>query len=280
MATLAYPPLYPVGTKEFDDDGRRLGPLCAAGLPAGRTCGHRRLRRGDLERADLRHAVPRHQQLLRQGEAEDPRGPDFLNRGRHCWELARRTIEAVKREYPKARCIWGFSNTTFFHCPIAKLPPGTDGQSYHPYGTGTRSLPRQEQYPDKPRVQPGRLHPHDRHPHARGLGPHLCADLRRDEAHCARGVPDYALRSPRRGRTIPLRSTRGPHDSCAERRAETGSDRSSRALGRSPAAVDGRGVARSSDRTATHPVHQEGRIHLMRSIRPSSPKRSIPMSFS
>ena len=77
-------------------------------------------------------------------------GPDFLNRGGNCWELARRTVEAVKREYPKARCIWGFSNTTFYHCPIAKLPPGMDGQSYHPYGTGTRSLPEQETHPDHP----------------------------------------------------------------------------------------------------------------------------------
>jgi len=40
-----------------------------------------------------------------------------------------RTIDAVKRQYPQARCIWGFSNTTFYHCKIAKLPPGTDGQS-------------------------------------------------------------------------------------------------------------------------------------------------------
>jgi hypothetical protein len=43
--------------------------------------------------------------------------------------------------------IWGFSNTTFFHCPVAKLPPGIDGQSYHPYGTGTRSYPKDEDLP-------------------------------------------------------------------------------------------------------------------------------------
>ena len=51
--------------------GRRLGPLCAARLPAGPRCGYRRLRRGDLERVDLRHAVPRRQQLLRPSAAED-----------------------------------------------------------------------------------------------------------------------------------------------------------------------------------------------------------------
>ena len=87
-----------------------------------------------------------------QGNPKAASGPDTLNRGGRCWELARRTIEAVKRQYPKARLIWGFSNTTFFHCPIAGLPPGTDGQSYHPYGTGTRSLPRQEYRRDHPEL--------------------------------------------------------------------------------------------------------------------------------
>ena len=75
---------------------------------------------------------------------------DFLHPGGHAWEIARRTIELVKGRFPKARCIWGFSNTTFFHTPIEQLPPFTDGQSYHPYGTGTRRLPEQEQAPDQP----------------------------------------------------------------------------------------------------------------------------------
>ncbi|MCS7191880.1 MAG: hypothetical protein NZ937_02705 [Armatimonadetes bacterium] len=70
---------------------------------------------------------------------------DFLHPGGHAWEIARRTIELVKSKFPRVRCIWGFSNTTFFHTPIEKLPPFTDGQSYHPYGTGTRKLPEQEQ---------------------------------------------------------------------------------------------------------------------------------------
>ncbi len=77
---------------------------------------------------------------------------NFLHPGGHAWELARRTIEAVKAKYPKVRCIWGFSNTTFFHTPIEKLPPMTDGQSYHPYGTGRRRLPEGEQYRDKPEL--------------------------------------------------------------------------------------------------------------------------------
>ncbi len=75
---------------------------------------------------------------------------DFLHPNGHAWEIARRTVELVKKQFPKARCIWGFSNTTFFHTPIEKLPPFTDGQSYHPYGTGTRKLPEQEQAPHEP----------------------------------------------------------------------------------------------------------------------------------
>ncbi|MFA0748987.1 hypothetical protein [Fervidibacter sp.] len=75
---------------------------------------------------------------------------DFLHPGGHAWEIARRTIELVKSQFPKVRCIWGFSNTTFFHTPIEQLPLFTDGQSYHPYGTGTRKLPEHEQAPNEP----------------------------------------------------------------------------------------------------------------------------------
>ena len=73
---------------------------------------------------------------------------DFLHPGGTCWELTRRTIEQVKKEHPKARCIWGWSNTSFYHCAIKDLPPGMDGQSYHPYGTGLRELPKQEEHPE------------------------------------------------------------------------------------------------------------------------------------
>lgn len=75
---------------------------------------------------------------------------DFLHPGGHAWEVARRTVERVKAHSDRARCIWGFSNTTFFHVPIAELPLGVDGQSYHPYGTGVRRLPEQEQAPQEP----------------------------------------------------------------------------------------------------------------------------------
>jgi len=75
---------------------------------------------------------------------------DFLRPGGHAWEIARRTVEMAKKEFPGIKVIWGFSNTTFFHTPIEQLPPGIDGQSYHPYGTGWRELPKREQAPDQP----------------------------------------------------------------------------------------------------------------------------------
>ena len=75
---------------------------------------------------------------------------DFLNPGGHAWEVTRRTVEMAKKEFPGTRVIWGWSNTTFFHCPIAKLPPGIDVQSYHPYGTGWRDMPAREQDPKNP----------------------------------------------------------------------------------------------------------------------------------
>ena len=79
-----------------------------------------------------------------------PKGKDFLKPGGRCWEMTRRTIEMIKKDFPNVRCIWGFSNTTFFHTKVADLPPGTDGQSYHPYGTGFREFPAQEDYKDRP----------------------------------------------------------------------------------------------------------------------------------
>jgi len=52
------------------------------------------------------------------------------------WELASRTVQDLARNHPRVSAIWGFSNTSFFHVKVPELPPGTAGQSYHPYGTG------------------------------------------------------------------------------------------------------------------------------------------------
>ena len=75
---------------------------------------------------------------------------DFLRPGGHAWEMTRRTVDMARREFPTVCVIWGWSNTTFFHTPIEQLPPGIDGQSYHPYGTGWRELPQREQAPHQP----------------------------------------------------------------------------------------------------------------------------------
>ena len=61
MATLAYEPLYPAGTKQFDATAAGWVRYAAARLPPCSRFRHRGLRRGDLERVDLRHAVPRRQ---------------------------------------------------------------------------------------------------------------------------------------------------------------------------------------------------------------------------
>ena len=150
MATLKYPPLHPVGTDEFETTAgawvRYALMVCRLAADAGiedfdieiwneLTFGTRFLNINNY----YDHQAP-----------QTPKGPDFLNRGGTCWELARRTVAAVKEQYPKTRCIWGFSNTTFYHCKIANLPPMIDGQSYHPYGTGTRRLPDREPHKDHP----------------------------------------------------------------------------------------------------------------------------------
>ncbi|MDR3633813.1 MAG: hypothetical protein P4L84_08250 [Isosphaeraceae bacterium] len=149
LMTLKYLPLYPVGTREFDEtaDGWvRFALLVCAQAKAAGIAGF------DVEIWNEltfgTHFLDINDYYYEPDAA--PYKGDRLNEGGPSWELAKRTVAAVKRQYPEVRCIWGFSNTTFFHTPIEKLPPGTDGQSYHPYGTGTREFPRDEDYRDRP----------------------------------------------------------------------------------------------------------------------------------
>jgi hypothetical protein len=139
MATLKYAPLHPVGTAEFDETAggwvKHALHLCRLAEEAG-------VKDYDLE---IWNELTFGTHFLNINDYYDKAAPkitasqpDFLHAGGRCWELARRTTHAVKEALPRVRIIWGFSNTTFFHCPISQLPPGTDGQSYHPYGTGTR----------------------------------------------------------------------------------------------------------------------------------------------
>jgi hypothetical protein len=154
MATLKYAPLHPVNTPEFDETaagwvGHALH-LCRLAESAG-------LKDYDLE---IWNELTFGTHFLNINDYYDQtapkitaKQPDFLNAGGRCWELARRTTEAVKRAYPRVRIIWGFSNTTFYHCPIAQLPPGTDGQSYHPYGICTRVFKGVPERQDQPPLE-------------------------------------------------------------------------------------------------------------------------------
>lgn len=147
MATLKYLPLHPVGTPEFDETAagwiryaRILGRLCVeSGIEDFDFELYNELTFG-TKFLDIRNYYPDRPKPDR----------DFLHEGGSCWELAKRVVRAVKDSFPRARVIWGFSNTTFFHTAVDQLPPGTDGQSYHPYGTGTRKLPEQEYHRDHP----------------------------------------------------------------------------------------------------------------------------------
>ncbi len=147
MATLKYLPLHPPGTPEFDETS--AGWVRYARLVL-RIAAEEGLEDVDLEIyneltfgtrfLDARHYLP---------SIPKPKA-DFLHEGGTCWELGRRIVEAAAASHPRARCLWGFSNTTFFHTDVRKLPPGMAGQSYHPYGTGTRDLRAQEPHKKNP----------------------------------------------------------------------------------------------------------------------------------
>ena len=154
MATLKYAPLHPVGTAEFDETAggwvKHALHICRLAEAAG-------VKDFDLE---IWNELTFGTHFLNVNDYYDKaapkitqRQPDFLHEGGRCWELARRTTDAVKKVFPRLRVIWGFSNTTFYHCRIDKLPPGTDGQSYHPYGTGTRTFKGVAERKDQPSVE-------------------------------------------------------------------------------------------------------------------------------
>ncbi len=154
MATLKYAPLHPAGSPEFEQtaDGwtRYALHVCRLARAAG-------VKEFDVEIWNEltfgTHFLNINDYYPKNAPKLPDKQPDPLHRGGRCWELARRTVEAVKQEFPETRCIWGFSNTTFFHTRIENLPPGTDGQSYHPYGTGTRRVEGKPSRPDQPSLE-------------------------------------------------------------------------------------------------------------------------------
>lgn len=136
LRVLKYAPLHPVGTPEFD--------ATATGWQAYTRAICQAMREGGL--ANTEFALEMWNELsfgsafTNANHYYDPplpqRAPDFLNAGGTCWEMVNRDLQMLQREFPGVEVIWGFSNTTFFHTAVAKLPPGTAGQSYHPYWEG------------------------------------------------------------------------------------------------------------------------------------------------
>ena len=154
MATLKHPPLFPAGTPEFEETAAAFAAHALRVAKLARECG---VKGFDIE---IWNELTFGTHFLNIDDYYDPaapkiaaKQPDFLNPGGRCWELAKRIAATVKTKFPEVRCIWGFSNTTFFHCPIAKLPPGIDGQSYHPYGTGTRKIDPASMRKDQPALE-------------------------------------------------------------------------------------------------------------------------------
>ncbi len=154
MATLKYAPLYPAGSPEFEETAagwvRHVVHVCGLASEAG-------LRDFDVEIWNELTFGTHFLNINDYYDVKSPKAPvaqpDFLRKNGRCWELAKRTVDAIKQKYPKTRVIWGFSNTTFFHCPITELPPGVDGQSYHPYGTGTREITGRLDRRDQPSLE-------------------------------------------------------------------------------------------------------------------------------
>jgi hypothetical protein len=137
LVVFRYPPLFPVGTPEFDRTAE--GWLKYVDLVMKLVEKHY----GPEFDVEIWNELTFGSAFLDVNFYLDPRIdfgplPDFLTRGGRAWELANRTVQALKANHRDVEVIWGFSNTTFFHTAIPLLPPRLDGQSYHPYGTGRR----------------------------------------------------------------------------------------------------------------------------------------------
>jgi hypothetical protein len=138
LAILRYPPLYPAGTPAFELTA--AGWLRYVGLIVSLL--EKSYGSDDFD-IEIWNELTFSSAFLDVGNYGDSEGltanaPEAFHPGGRAWELANRTVQFLKRDHPDIRVIWGFSNTTFFHVPIAELPPRLDGQSYHPYGTSRR----------------------------------------------------------------------------------------------------------------------------------------------
>ncbi|MCM8767834.1 MAG: PA14 domain-containing protein [Candidatus Omnitrophica bacterium] len=150
LRTYKYLPLHPVGTSEFEETAKGwikyVKLICELAKNAG-------LEDKDFEIEIWNELTFGSAYMSGINSYYDPPKTefkiDFLRPGGHAWELAKRTVDYIKENFPNTRVIWGFSNTTFFRTPINNLPSKIDGQSYHPYGTGKRVVSKD--YPPKDR---------------------------------------------------------------------------------------------------------------------------------
>ncbi|HEX9992689.1 MAG TPA: hypothetical protein VGB14_07170 [Acidimicrobiales bacterium] len=145
--TLAYAPLHPAGSAEFD-------------RTAGGWLDYVRAVLDEVDRHDVDEVgvelwnetafASDFLDVANYDPAAEPEGEAKFRPGGRVWELARRTVDMVHEEYPGVRVVWGFSNSNFYATRIEDLPPGTDSISYHPYGTGLLDVP--EDFPGPEQV--------------------------------------------------------------------------------------------------------------------------------
>lgn len=154
VSTLKYRPLHAVGSAEFEESVN--GWINYIGIII------RMMREAGIDAYDLElwNEMTFGSQWLDyntyfSNNTLGPQSDPLLPGGRY-WELGRRSLDYIRLNAPRdVRVIWGFSNMTFYHTPIEKLPAGMNGQSYHPYGTGTRQLEFHEQHKDNPSTRQG-----------------------------------------------------------------------------------------------------------------------------
>jgi hypothetical protein len=140
LMTLKYPPLYPVGTKEFDETSagwiRYTLLVCKQAEAAG-------IEDFDVE---IWNELSFGTHYLNINDYYDPPAVEFktkdrLNEGGPLWELARRTIAAVKERYPKARCMLGVLQHDLLPRPCGETSAGNRRPKLSPLRDGNPHLP-------------------------------------------------------------------------------------------------------------------------------------------
>ncbi len=137
--TLRHLPLYPIDSSEFKDTAKAWTEYADL---VGRTveaAGH------SMYDIELWNELTFGSEFLDINNYYTPAlvssASDSLYPGGPAWELANETTQMLHARHPGAQVIWGFSNTDFYHTDRSVLPPGTNGQSYHPYHTQPLAVP-------------------------------------------------------------------------------------------------------------------------------------------